>query len=60
MSEARTCSTCGAAVVDAFRHDQWHKKNEDDRTALKRAVRDLETSTKRALQQLEAMLRRSG
>jgi hypothetical protein len=60
MSEVQTCSKCGAGVVDPFRHDQWHKKDDDDRSALQRAVRDLETSTKRSLQQFDATLRRPG
>jgi hypothetical protein len=59
MAELETCSKCGAAVVDSFRHQKWHGQTEDERTALQRVVRDLETSTKRSLQQFESMVRRS-
>lgn len=59
MTDLKTCSACGAAVADTIRHEHWHEINDDARTALQRAVRDLESSTKRSLQQFEAMLRRS-
>ena len=36
-----------------YRHN-WHEKNDDELSSLKRVVRDLETSTKRSLQQFEA------
>jgi hypothetical protein len=60
MADLETCSKCGAAVVDSFRHKGWHEKNDDDKTSLQRAVRDLETSTKRSLQQFESMVRHPG
>jgi hypothetical protein len=58
MAGLDTCSKCGAAVVDSFRHKQWHEKSDDELSSLKRVVRDLETSTKRSLQQFEAAVRR--
>ena len=58
MAEQGTCSKCGAAVADAYLHHRWHGEIDDGIAALKRAVRDLETSTKRSLQQFEAALRR--
>ena len=58
MADPDACSKCGAAVVDRYRHDSWHEKNDDDLTSLQRALRDLETSTKRSLQQFEAAVRR--
>ncbi len=58
MADTETCSKCGAMVADAYRHDRWHEKSDDDLSSLQRTVRDLETSTKRTLQQLEAAARR--
>jgi hypothetical protein len=58
MTDLETCSKCGAAVADSYRHKHWHDKNDDDLSSLKRVVRDLETSTKRSLQQFEAAVRR--
>jgi len=60
VTDTRACSKCGAAVVDAYRHEQWHSHHDDATTSLQRALRDLETSTKRTLQAFEAMLRRPG
>ena len=54
MTDLETCSKCGAAVADSYRHKNWHEKNDDELSSLKRVVRDLETSTKRSLQQFEA------
>jgi ribosomal protein L37E len=58
MSDLETCSKCGAAVADSYRHNRWHEKSDDELSSLKRVVRDLETSTKRSLQQFEAAVRR--
>jgi hypothetical protein len=58
VSDLETCSKCGAAVADAYRHKHWHETNDDELSSLKRVVRDLETSTKRSLQQFEAAVRR--
>jgi hypothetical protein len=55
MADLDTCSKCGAAVADAYRHEHWH---DDELSSLQRTVRDLETSTKRSLQQFEAAVRR--
>ena len=57
MADLETCSKCGAAVVDSYRHKRWHTEN-DDETALQRAFRDLESSTRRSLQEFEATVRR--
>jgi hypothetical protein len=57
MADVGTCRTCGAAVADAYLHQKWHGDIEDGLSALRRALRDLETSTKRSLQQFEAALR---
>jgi hypothetical protein len=58
MADLEMCSKCGAAVADAYRHQRWHEKSDDDLSSLQRTVRDLETSTKRSLQQFEAAARR--
>jgi hypothetical protein len=58
MTDLETCSKCGAAVADSYRHKHWHEKNDDELSSLKRVVRDLETSTKRSLQQFEAAIHR--
>jgi hypothetical protein len=58
MADLETCSKCGAAVADTYRHQHWHEKNDDQLSSLQRTVRDLETSTKRSLQQFEAAVRR--
>ena len=58
MADLETCSKCGAAVADTYRHQRWHEKNDDELSSLQRTVRDLETSTKRSLQQFEAAVRR--
>ena len=58
MADLETCSKCGAAVADTYRHQRWHAKNDDELSSLQRTVRDLETSTKRSLQQFEAAVRR--
>jgi hypothetical protein len=58
LSDLETCSKCGAAVADSYRHQHWHEANDDVLSSLKRVVRDLETSTKRSLQQFEAAVRR--
>lgn len=58
MADLETCSKCGAAVADKYRHQRWHEKNDDELSSLQRTVRDLETSTKRSLQQFEAAVRR--
>lgn len=58
MPEVETCSKCGAAVADSYRHQHWHERYDDELSSLKRVVRDLETSTKRSLQQFEAAVRR--
>jgi hypothetical protein len=59
MADLETCSKCGAAVVDSYRHQHWHEKSDDDLSSLQRALRDLETSTKRSLEQFEAAVRRT-
>jgi len=58
MADLETCSKCGAAVADTYRHQHWHEKNDDQLSSLQRTVRDLETSMKRSLQQFEAAVRR--
>ena len=58
MADLETCSKCGAAVADTYRHQRWHEKSDDELSSLQRTVRDLETSTKRSLQQFEAAVRR--
>ena len=59
MADVETCSKCGAAVVDSYRHQRWHEKSDDDLSSLQRALRDLATSTKRSLEQFEAAVRRT-
>jgi len=58
MADLETCSKCGAAVADSYRHRHWHEKHDDEVSSLKRVVRDFETSVKRSLQQFEAAVRR--
>ena len=57
MADLETCSKCGAAVADSYRHRHWHERTDDELSSLKRVVRDLETSTKRSLQQFETTVR---